>query len=107
MGVNIFEEIETGKMCFYTENPASDGINLTETDVEPHFAEWNPHKEECRHYLVEMLRKLNNEQWIAYCSLMDNVYRKQGKRSTSSSWGFWMATSPSEIMFDCICSVIE
>lgn len=66
---------------------------------------FNPHEKEGRHLLVEMLRKLDNNQFEAYVRLMVQAYL-DNKEGPLLSMVRLIVTAPSKLCFEKIMEVI-
>lgn len=72
------------------------------------FETFEPHKDICRYFLVEMLKKFTQEQWQNYHHLMFKEWKHIKIRdSLKYEFGQWKDSASSDISFKCIMSVIE
>jgi len=65
---------------------------------------FNPHEETGRHWLVEMMKKLNRDQWREFEELITEEGREL---NISNPIMQWVSCAPSELCFEKIMEVIE
>ena len=65
---------------------------------------FNPHQETGRHWLIEMMRDFDENQWIKYGDLMaaEHLYEVYNIGYTQ-----WLLIAPSELCFEKIMEVID